>query len=170
MVDIFSTFVLNRTVEHLERPASFLLDTFFGSIQTEESEEIHFDIDQSKPRLAPFVSPLVAGRVVANEGFTTQSFKPAYVKDMIEDVQNEKCTDAELEALLNAFEYTVKKMAATLARKSWYALEDYATAKQYGIDRFTLMIERKEALGQEQWHGAFEYGSKNLKVIGTLEK
>ncbi|WP_375695651.1 major capsid protein, partial [Bartonella sp. AC66GZZY] len=50
-------------------------------IQTEESEEIHFDIDQSKPRLAPFVSPLVAGRVVANEGFTTQSFKPAYVKD-----------------------------------------------------------------------------------------
>lgn len=81
MVDIFSTFVLNRTVEHLERPASFLLDTFFGSIQTEESEEIHFDIDQSKPRLAPFVSPLVAGRVVANEGFTTQSFKPAYVKD-----------------------------------------------------------------------------------------
>lgn len=81
MVDIFSTFVLNRTVEHLERPASFLLDTFFGSIQTEESEEIHFDIDQSKPRLAPFVSPLVAGRVVANEGFATQSFKPAYVKD-----------------------------------------------------------------------------------------
>lgn len=93
-----------------------------------------------------------------------------FYKAMIEDVQNEKCTDAELEALLNAFEYTVKKMATTLARKAWYALEDYATAKQYGIDRFALMIERKEVLGQEQWHGVFEYGSKNLKVIGTLEK
>lgn len=93
-----------------------------------------------------------------------------FYKAMIEDVQNEKCTDAELEALLNAFEYTVKKMATTLARKAWYALEDYATAKQYGIDRFTLMIERKEVLGQEQWYGVFEYGSKNLKVIGTLEK
>jgi len=32
------------------------------------------------------------------------------------------------------------------------------------------MIERKEVLGQEQWHGVFEYGSKNLKVTGTLEK
>ena len=32
-----------------------------------------------------------------------------FYKAMIEDVQNEKCTDAELEALLNAFEYTVKK-------------------------------------------------------------
>ena len=45
------------------------------------SEEIHFDIDQSKPRLAPFVSPLVAGKVVDGEGFESKSFKPAYVKD-----------------------------------------------------------------------------------------
>ncbi len=85
-----------------------------------------------------------------------------FYKAMI-DVQNEKCTDAELEALLYAFEYKVKKMATTLARKAWYTLEDYATAKQYGIDR-------KEVFGQEQWLGVFEYGSKNLKVIGTLEK
>ena len=80
-MDIFSTHVLNRVVEHLDRPSSFLLDTFFSDIQTEDSEEIHFDIDQSKPRLAPFVSPLVEGRVVAEEGFDTRSFKPAYVKD-----------------------------------------------------------------------------------------
>lgn len=80
-IDIFGTHVLNRTVEQLNGSASFLLDTFFGQVQTEDSEEIHFDIDKSKPRLAPFVSPLVAGKVVANEGFSTQSFKPAYVKD-----------------------------------------------------------------------------------------
>jgi hypothetical protein len=80
-VDIFSTHTLTKTVEYLDRPASFLLDTFFGMVQTEESEEIHFDIDKSKPRIAPFVSPLVAGKVVDNEGYETQSFKPAYVKD-----------------------------------------------------------------------------------------
>tara|TARA_B100001778_G_scaffold210154_1_gene173942 strand:+ start:607 stop:900 length:294 start_codon:yes stop_codon:yes gene_type:complete len=93
-----------------------------------------------------------------------------FYKAMIEDIQNDKCTDAELEALLDAFEYTVKKMAPTLARKSWYAMEDYATSKQRGIDRFNLTLERKDVLGQEQWHGAFEYGSKKLKIIGTLEK
>lgn len=80
-MDIFSTAVLNRVVGHLDRPASFLLDTFFPQVQTEDSEEIHFDLDSSKPRLAPFVSPLVEGQVVANEGFETRSFKPAYVKD-----------------------------------------------------------------------------------------
>ena len=93
-----------------------------------------------------------------------------FYKGMIEDVKNDKCTDVEMEQLLNVFEYTVKRMATTLARKAWYSLEDYATAKQHGIDRFTLMIERREVLGQEQWHGVFEYGIKKLQVVGTLEK
>ena len=80
-IDIFNTHVLSKVVERLDRPSSFLLDVFFGQEQTEESEEIHFDIDKSKPRLTPFVSPLVAGKVVDDEGFTTKSFKPAYAKD-----------------------------------------------------------------------------------------
>jgi hypothetical protein len=80
-IDVFSTQVLNKTVEYLDRPASFLLDTFFGSVQTADTEEIFFDIDKSKPRLTPFVSPLVAGKVVADQGYQTMSFKPAYAKD-----------------------------------------------------------------------------------------
>lgn len=80
-MDIFSTHVLNKTVEYLERPSSFLLDTFFNTVQLADTTEIFFDIDKSRPRLVPFVSPLVAGKVVANEGFETKSFKPAYVKD-----------------------------------------------------------------------------------------
>jgi len=80
-VDIFSTQVLNKTVEYLDRPTSFLLDTFFGQVQTADTEEIFFDIDKSKPRLTPFVSPLVAGKVVADSGYETKSFKPAYAKD-----------------------------------------------------------------------------------------
>ncbi|MAY98917.1 MAG: capsid protein [Micavibrio sp.] len=80
-VDIFSTHVLTKVVERLDRPSSFLLDVFFGQEQTEDSEEIHFDIDKSKPRLTPFVSPLVAGKVVDDEGYITKSFKPAYAKD-----------------------------------------------------------------------------------------
>ncbi|WP_439271847.1 hypothetical protein [Pseudochrobactrum sp. HB0163] len=93
-----------------------------------------------------------------------------FYKAMIEDIQNDKCTDAELEALVSAFEYSIKRMANTLARKAWYELKDYATSKQHGIEGFTLVIERKKILGQEQWYGIFESGSKNLKVIATLEK
>jgi len=93
-----------------------------------------------------------------------------YYRAMIEDVRNDKCTDTELEALLDAFEYATKHTATTLARTAWFELKDFGTAKQRGIDRFNLTLERKEVNGHEQWWGSFEYGSKKLKVIGTLEK
>ncbi len=80
-MDIFSTAVLARVVAELPAPAPFFLNSFFPAVQTETSEEIHFDIDQGRRRLAPFVSPIVAGKVVRSKGYTTQVFTPAYVKD-----------------------------------------------------------------------------------------
>lgn len=80
-MNIFDTAVLNKVVAGLPAPAPFLLNSFFQTIQTEQSEEIHFDVDSGRRRLAPFVSPVVAGQVVQSQGYTTQSFKPAYIKD-----------------------------------------------------------------------------------------
>lgn len=80
-MNIFDTAVLTRVVTSLRPPAPFLLNSFFQAIQTEQSEEIHFDVDKGRRRLAPFVSPVVAGQVVQSEGYTTNSFRPAYIKD-----------------------------------------------------------------------------------------
>lgn len=80
-VGTFDTAVLNRVVDELHQPSQFLLDVAFRETQTEDSEEIHFDIDESKPRITPFVHPKRAGKVVDNEGFSTKSFRPAYAKD-----------------------------------------------------------------------------------------
>lgn len=80
-MDIFTTAVLAKVVEALPQPAPFILNSFFREVQTEESEEIHFDVATSRRRLAPFVSPLVAGKVVHSLGSSVKTFKPAYVKD-----------------------------------------------------------------------------------------
>lgn len=80
-MDIFTTGVLQRVVAELPAPAPFVLNSFFRTEQRETSEEIHFDVDTGKRRLAPFVSPIVAGQVVASRGFRTSTFKPAYIKD-----------------------------------------------------------------------------------------
>lgn len=80
-MDLFSTHYLAGVVKELRTPPSFLLDTVFTSVLEDPSEEIHFDIDEKKPRLTPFVSPLVAGKVVEDRGFKTATFKPAYAKD-----------------------------------------------------------------------------------------
>ena len=80
-MDIFATAVLNKVVENLPVPSSFLLDLFFPDVITGTTEEIHFDIDNGKPRITPFVHPTVAGKIVADRGFATSMFKPAYAKD-----------------------------------------------------------------------------------------
>src|ERR1700736_1263380 len=91
MADIFSTDVLNAVVADLKTPSSFLLGRFFPNEQRpnqgavasgdESAEYIHFDVLLGKRRMAPFVSPLVEGKVVQSKGFVTKTFKPAYTKD-----------------------------------------------------------------------------------------
>jgi hypothetical protein len=80
-MDIYETNELNRLVDSLFRPQTALLSAFFPEIQTSEEETIYFDVNNKKRRLSPFVSPLREGKLVEDEGFTTNSFKPAYIKD-----------------------------------------------------------------------------------------
>jgi Phage major capsid protein E len=81
MSDLFSTDTLQAIVADLRVPKSGLLDTFFPNVTQDDTEEIHFDVDNNPRRIAPFVSPLVAGKVVKSRGYATTTFKPAYVKD-----------------------------------------------------------------------------------------
>lgn len=80
-MDLFTTNVLTAIVQDLRVPQTGLLDKYFTGSIVEDSEEIHFDVDTNPRRIAPFVSPLVAGQVVRSRGFQTATFKPAYVKD-----------------------------------------------------------------------------------------
>jgi hypothetical protein len=80
-MDGFTTNVLIGVVQALKTPPSFLLDKYFGMESTEESEEIHFERINEKRRIAPFVSPVVAGKVVEAQGRVLRTFKPAYIKD-----------------------------------------------------------------------------------------
>lgn len=81
MADIFTTDALVAVVEDLRVPALGLASHYFTTTVTEDTEEIHFDVDNKPRRMAPFVSPLVPGKVVASRGFQAKTFKPAYIKD-----------------------------------------------------------------------------------------
>ncbi len=81
MADLFSTNVLTAIVRDMRRTPGWLVRKYFPIVQTENTEEIHFDVENRPRRIAPFVSPVVAGRIVESLGFTTATFQPAYVKD-----------------------------------------------------------------------------------------
>jgi hypothetical protein len=80
-IDIFGTHALTRAVNDLASDVStFLLDRYFPMAQTEQSEEIHFDVRKGKKRIAPIVSPKVEGKVVEQLGYESRTFRPAYLK------------------------------------------------------------------------------------------
>lgn len=76
------TQMVNAVLESLRsQPSRFLLDQFFPTVQTFDTEEIYFDAMDDNINIAPFVSPLSKSKAAANTGFQTKIFKPAYVKD-----------------------------------------------------------------------------------------
>lgn len=80
-MDAYDTSVLIKVVENLKVPTTFLLDRWFPSVVQSDSESVQVDIIQGKRRMAPFVSPLVEGKVIKSQGVTTNIIKPAYIKD-----------------------------------------------------------------------------------------
>ena len=88
-------------------------------------------------------------------------------KGFIEDVRNEKCTDQEIEKLLDVFEDAVKSMADTPAKKSFYDLEKFEGTTRAGVNLFILTLEREKVKNYEKYTGYFEHGHKNLKVVAT---
>lgn len=83
-MDLYSPAVLSRVVDDLrdsEEIGTFLINRYFPEIAQSTEEAVYFDVLTGKPRLSPFVSPLVEGQIVQSLGYSTNSFKPAYIKD-----------------------------------------------------------------------------------------
>lgn len=78
---VWDTAELVHVVRNLKTPSQWLLNTFFPNIITYDTEQIAIDIDFGKRRLAPFVSPLVEGKLVESRTIQTNLFTPAYIKD-----------------------------------------------------------------------------------------
>jgi len=94
--------------------------------------------------------------------------KKEFWKPIIDDVQNEGCSDIERERLLDMFELLMREMADTRLRKGWYDLSDFRYAEEKGISGFNVMLERYPDAGFEQWIGVFESSGKKMRVFGTL--
>lgn len=79
-LDLYSTYDLLEVVRVQKSIPSFWLQ-FFPGVLNSTTDEIALDlVSDNYKRLAPFVAPNVQGRVLKKDGYTTVSFRPAYVK------------------------------------------------------------------------------------------
>lgn len=77
----YDTNTLIQVVPNLKVAQQFMLDKFFPNIVLADSEKVSIDVDVGVRRMAPFVSPLVEGKLVEQRRYQTNEFKPAYIKD-----------------------------------------------------------------------------------------
>ncbi len=81
-MDIYTTGAIAATIRAIVEPKPFLLETFFRNVITSQTEEILFDVEIKRRRVAPFVAPHVPGKLVASPGYRTDRFTPAMIKDL----------------------------------------------------------------------------------------
>jgi hypothetical protein len=78
-MEIFDTLTLAGVIETAPTLDAYWL-SFFPNEITFDTEEILFDVVAKDKKLAPFVAPNVQGRVIGTRGYTTKTFRPAYIK------------------------------------------------------------------------------------------
>jgi len=79
-ISIFATRAMVPAMRQDKKAGRFLLDTLFNRVNISTAETVDIDIIKGKRRMAPFQSPRIEGKLIEKRGFTTNSYKPGYVK------------------------------------------------------------------------------------------
>ncbi|MGI0120083.1 major capsid protein [Zooshikella sp. RANM57] len=108
------TITLVRTIEFKKKPFPYYLNKYFSSIYESQEEQINFELVFGERRLAPFVSPMLEGRPLPDQGYEVKSFKPAYIKPKNavkpQPMMKRRVGEAYLGSLSPAQRYNIYKM------------------------------------------------------------
>lgn len=188
-MNIFDTNVLIQVVPNLMTSQNWLLDKFFPNITESDTEEVSIDVDVGLRRLAPFVSPLVEGKLVESRKFQTNSFKPAYIKDkrapdlrkpirrQIGERIGGQYSAAEREMLNLQFELT-DQIDMINRRLEWMAASALqtgtVTVTGEGYETQVVDFGRSSDLtialsGADKWPETVEAGKTNTKPTDDIE-
>ncbi|EPL7529591.1 major capsid protein [Morganella morganii] len=188
-MNIYDTNVLIQVVPNLMTSQNWLLDKFFPNITESDTEEVSIDVDVGLRRLAPFVSPLVEGKLVESRKFQTNSFKPAYIKDkrapdlrkpirrQIGERIGGQYSAAEREMLNLQFELT-DQIDMINRRLEWMAASALqtgtVTVTGEGYETRVVDFGRSSDLtialsGADKWPETVEAGKTNTKPSADIE-
>lgn len=88
-INMFDTRTMIELLEQMKPARTFLKETFFRNVRTFDTEYVDIDIVKGKRRMAPFVSPIIGGKTVERQGYSTNTYKPVLVApDMITTAQD----------------------------------------------------------------------------------
>ncbi|MGO2306679.1 MAG: major capsid protein [Providencia sp.] len=188
-MNIFDTNVLVQVVPNLMTSQNWLLDKFFPNVVESDTAEISIDVDVGLRRMAPFVSPLLEGKLVESRKLQTNSFTPAYIKDkrapdlrkpirrQIGERVGGQYTAAEREMLNLQFELT-DQIDMVNRRLEWMAasalVSATVTVTGEGYETKVVDFGRASELtvtlsGSDKWPTQIDAGKTNTKPTDDIE-
>lgn len=185
----YDTATLVQVIPNLKLSQCWLLDRFFPNIVESTTEEVAIDVDVGKRRMAPFVSPLVAGKMVEQRRYETNLFKPAYIKDkrapdlrkpvrrMIGERIGGDMTGAERE-MFNLNAEMADQVDILNRRLEWMAASALSTGtvtiKGEGFETVVINFGRDATLsialtGNNQWGKQLNADGRDPKIVAQIE-
>ncbi len=83
---------------------------------------------------------------------------------IVEDIRSDKCSDSEIEQLLEVFTRAIGYFTSDLSEKYWENLNDFFDSNKSEISNFSLKIQKKPKGSVFQYVGEFKSDAKNLKI------
>ena len=83
---------------------------------------------------------------------------------IVEDIRSDKCSDSEIEQLLEVFTRAIGYFSSDLSEKYWESLNDFFDSNKSEISNFSLKIQKKPKGSVFQYVGEFRSNAKNLKI------
>lgn len=145
-VSIFDTRTMLQAILQLKRPRTFLLDTFFKGFAQFNTKYVDIDILSRSRKMAPFVSPVLEGKVMDRKGKTTNSYAPPYLKPKRPTTAGDLLVAQPGEAIYSPG-VTMEMRASELLMQDLMDLDDSITRR-------------------EEWMAASALTSGSINVVG----
>jgi len=87
---------------------------------------------------------------------------------IVEDIRSDKCSDSEIEQLLEVFTRAIGYFSSDLSDKYWESLNDFFDSNKSEISNFSLKVQKKSKGSVSQYIGEFKADNKNLKIYAKF--
>ncbi|MBJ7555394.1 major capsid protein [Marinomonas spartinae] len=168
-MSLYSTTTLLGVKKNQKPFTSFFKTLFFSRESFSDSEKVAIDEVVPNLRLAPFVSPMVAGKVRKQDGYSTTLYAPPYLKP--KDVVNPKKMQSRMAGeALNGSMTAAQRLNATVA----FLLDDQEKAIERTEEKMCVdaVLTGKFIVEDSEEHEAMEVdysrsASNNVALVGA---
>ncbi len=166
-INIYEPRFLAEVVRTAPAVHTFFLDTYFTNIKTYASKRIDIDIVKGDRRMAPFVHPMVGGKVLKDKGYSTESYAAPLINPLDITTAEDAMRRMPGEDLYSGM--TPEDRAAQQLVEDYNRLNDAATRREEWMAVRTIMDGQIPVIGSGV-NEVIDFGFTNKVKLDTTKQ